>query len=52
MDDETRAFLTTFRTFLNDVVHQVRLDDDGDAQPLLPVLEQHLGVPARSLLCT
>jgi hypothetical protein len=49
MDDETRAFLTTFRTFLDDVVHQVRLDDDGDTQPLLPVLEQHLGVPARSL---
>lgn len=48
MDDETRGFLTAFRTFLDDV-HQLRLDDDAGTDRLLPVLEEHLGVPATSL---
>ncbi|MBB5789628.1 ATP-binding protein [Jiangella mangrovi] len=49
MDDETRRFLTTFHTFLQDVVHQAGSDGDTGGEPLLPVLERHLGVPPRSL---
>lgn len=48
MDDETRAFVTTFRAFLEDVVH--RQGGDGEnGQPLLPVLRDHLGVEPQSL---
>ncbi|SDU75161.1 AAA family ATPase [Jiangella alkaliphila] len=48
MDDETRRFVTTFREFMTEVVNQVRAES-GDVQPLLPVLEEHLGVPPRSV---
>ncbi|PZF81541.1 AAA family ATPase [Jiangella anatolica] len=48
MDDETRRFVTTFREFMTDVVHQVRADSDG-VEPLLPILQEHLGVAPRSL---
>ncbi|WP_116948533.1 AAA family ATPase [Jiangella endophytica] len=49
MDDETRRFVTTFRSFLEDVVHQADPGGDPGGEPLLPVLEQHLGVPPRTL---
>ncbi|RIQ21361.1 AAA family ATPase [Jiangella rhizosphaerae] len=49
MDDDTRRFVTTFQAFLQDVVHQMPLEGDPGAEPLLPLLEQHLGVPPRSL---
>ncbi|WP_053202990.1 AAA family ATPase [Jiangella muralis] len=48
MDDETRRFVTTFRTFMTEVVHQVREESD-QVQPLLPVLQEHLGVAPRSV---
>lgn len=49
MDDETRRFLATFRTFMDDVVRQFRDESDDTAEPLLPVLRAHLGVEPRSL---
>ncbi|TDE07398.1 AAA family ATPase [Jiangella asiatica] len=48
MDDEIRRFATTFRTFLDQVVHQVALDG-GDGEPLFAALEAHLGTDPRRL---
>ncbi|MFB2583251.1 AAA family ATPase [Herbiconiux sp. P15] len=48
MDDSTHDFIETFRTFLEEVVHRERAEDDG-LSPLGQLVEQHVGVPIREL---
>ncbi|MGI5241622.1 AAA family ATPase [Dactylosporangium sp. CA-139066] len=50
MDERTSQFLTSFKTFLDEVVsqHHAR-PDDADGPALLPILREHLGADPRRL---
>jgi DNA polymerase III delta prime subunit len=47
MDERTAGFVTTFRAFLEEVVHDQRADVPPGEATLAEVLEEHLGVEPR-----
>jgi ATP-dependent 26S proteasome regulatory subunit len=49
MDERTAEFVTTFRAFLEEVVHDHRGQRVADENALLPLLRDHLGADPRRL---
>jgi ATP-dependent 26S proteasome regulatory subunit len=49
MDERTAAFVATFQSFLEEVVHDHQRARDDDDSALVPVLRRHLGVDPRKL---
>lgn len=49
MEQQDRAFVETFRQFLEECVHTARFEGDGDGLPLVTVLQEHLGTDPRGL---
>lgn len=48
MDQYTSEFITVFKTFMEEVVSQHQAEQEG-GQPLMPVLQEHLGADPRLL---
>lgn len=49
MEQQDRAFIETFRQFLEQCVHAVQVEDPGSGPPVTEVVQQYLGADPRSL---